>query len=107
MGSGDGRVFFYDLAASKIHPAKVVDTRIPSLSASHVSPEVHEESGHHDGLESERHQPVYSLQFNPKLPSYFASSYGESVRIWTLGPQLAESLPGEIEGARAFVHSAR
>lgn len=84
-GTGDGRVFFYDLAASKVHPVKVLHQEKTTRTGTLTSP------------------IVYSTQFNPKLQSYFATTCGDGVRVWELGPQLSESPPGEEIGLREWM----
>ena len=96
-GSGDGRVFFYDLAASRSHPIRTVRSRA--------------DGGHDDESDavasssSFSDDAVYSMEFNPKLPDYFASSHGDCLNIWSIGPQLAESLPGEMQGAASLAEN--
>ena len=105
-GSGDGRVFFYDLATSRVHPVKVLPVHL--LSSTTIDEEGGAGVGDGDDPDADgggggasrsrrRHHPVYSLQFNPKLHTYFATAYGDSVRIWELGVELTESPPGELQ----------
>lgn len=111
-GSGDGRVFFYDLAASKVHPIKVLHVHHLSLlsagssglgSGDLGSATNNSKEGANHSKTQARHKPVYSLEFNPKLHTYFATTYGDSIRIWELGPQLMESPPGELQQVESLV----
>jgi len=69
-GTGAGKLVFYDMMQSTLHPARCVDA-------------------------TEQLSPVHALAFNPKLPEFLASTDGETVKVWELGPRLTENRPGE------------
>ena len=80
-GTGDGRVFLYDLAASRSMPVRQIEQDNQGSGA------------------------VYSVEFNPKLAPYVATTQGDRVRVWEMGPQLTEEVVGERDGLRKLASS--
>ena len=122
-GTADGRVLFFDLAAAawgadgtagpranggglaKAHPVRTV--RAPAREAwgpvqgSATLAEAEEGEGEgslaYAATGGKGDGPVFSVAFNPKQATCFASGCADGVVVWRIGPQLAESVPGEAQ----------
>lgn len=86
--AGDGRVYFYDLARSGGGNGGGLVRPVLALDAA--------ESG----------RPVHALAFSGRVPTAFATSDGQTVRVWRLPAHLAGTGSEGASGAAAVKREA-